>query len=86
MFRKKEEVKRIRKPINKKSTLLPDKTKQPTKKALLFKDVSLNKNQTKLLENSDNLRFFIYILTITLNIFLHIYRLKIHITFNIFSA
>jgi len=54
--RKKEEVKRIRKPINKKSTLLPDKTKQPTKKALLFKDVSLNKNQTKLLENSDNLR------------------------------
>jgi len=54
--RKKEEVKKIEKPINRKSTLLPDKTKQSTKKALLFKDFNLNKNQTKLLENSDNLR------------------------------
>ena len=61
LFRKKEEVKKIEKPINRKSTLLPDKTKQSTKKALLFKDFNLNKNQTKLLENSDNLRFFIYI-------------------------
>jgi len=56
--RETEEIKTKRKPkrTNRRSILLHEKTKQVTKKIVSMNDVNLNKKQTKLLENSDNLR------------------------------